>query len=152
MWVWSLDWEDPLEEEMAIHSSILAWEIPMDRGAWWATVYGVAKSWIWLSDYTYGKTQTNFGANLILRGEHCLYFSWEPMWDSQLKEQEEDSGAPNPTLLSDPWGNQIPKRGAAMWPIKCKGFWILSHDTHSFWTSGLFFVLLLLSCPLTHAS
>ena len=27
-WVRSLDWEDPLEEEMATHSSILAWEIP----------------------------------------------------------------------------------------------------------------------------
>ena len=26
--VWSLDWEDPLEEEMATHSSIFAWEIP----------------------------------------------------------------------------------------------------------------------------
>ena len=28
MWVWSLGWEDPLEEEMAIHSSILVWKIP----------------------------------------------------------------------------------------------------------------------------
>ena len=28
MWVWSLDQEDPLEKEMATHSSILAWEIP----------------------------------------------------------------------------------------------------------------------------
>ena len=28
---------------MATHSSILAWRIPMDRGAWWATVHGVAK-------------------------------------------------------------------------------------------------------------
>ena len=28
MWVPALDWEDPLEEEMATHSSILAWEIP----------------------------------------------------------------------------------------------------------------------------
>ena len=27
-WVWSLGWEDPLEEEMATHSSILAWKIP----------------------------------------------------------------------------------------------------------------------------
>ena len=27
-WVWSLDWEDPLEEEMATHSSIIAWKIP----------------------------------------------------------------------------------------------------------------------------
>ena len=28
MWVWSLGWEDPLEKEMATHSSILAWETP----------------------------------------------------------------------------------------------------------------------------
>ena len=28
MWIWSLGWEDPLEKEMATHSSILAWEIP----------------------------------------------------------------------------------------------------------------------------
>ena len=35
-WVRSLDWEDPLEEGMATHSSILAWRIPMDREAWWA--------------------------------------------------------------------------------------------------------------------
>ena len=27
-WVWSLDWEDPLDEEMATHSNIFAWEIP----------------------------------------------------------------------------------------------------------------------------
>ena len=38
--VQSLDWEDPLEEGMATHSSILAWRIP-----WWAIVHGVAKSW-----------------------------------------------------------------------------------------------------------
>ena len=48
-WLTSLDWEDPLEEGMATHSSILAWRIPMDRGAWRATVHGVAKSWTWLS-------------------------------------------------------------------------------------------------------
>ena len=36
-WVQSLDWEDPLEEGMATHSSILAWRILMDRGAWRAT-------------------------------------------------------------------------------------------------------------------
>ena len=43
-WVQSLGQEDPLEEGMAPHSSILAWGILMDRGAWWATVHGVAKS------------------------------------------------------------------------------------------------------------
>ena len=43
-WVLFLGWEDPLEESMATHSSILAWRIPMDRGAWKATVRGVTKS------------------------------------------------------------------------------------------------------------
>ena len=36
--------EDPTEEGMATHSSILAWRILMDRGAWQAIVHGVAKS------------------------------------------------------------------------------------------------------------
>ena len=49
-WVRSLGWEDPLKEGMTTHSGIPAWRIPMDRGAWWATVYGVTKSWILLSD------------------------------------------------------------------------------------------------------
>ena len=39
----SLGWEDPLEKEMTTHSSNLAWRIPMDKGAWRATVHGVAK-------------------------------------------------------------------------------------------------------------
>ena len=34
--------EDPLEEGMATHSSILAWRIPMERGAWWCPVHRVA--------------------------------------------------------------------------------------------------------------
>ena len=42
--VQSLGQEDPLEEGMATHSSILAWRIPMDRGPWWATVHRVAQS------------------------------------------------------------------------------------------------------------
>ena len=33
-WDRSLGLEDPLEDSMAAHSSILAWRIPMDRGAW----------------------------------------------------------------------------------------------------------------------
>jgi len=45
IWVRFLGWEDPLEEGMATHSSILAWRIPMDRGSCWSTVHGVAKSW-----------------------------------------------------------------------------------------------------------
>ena len=49
-WVQSLGQEDPLEEGMAIHSSILAWRIAMGRGAWQATVLGVLKSQTQLSD------------------------------------------------------------------------------------------------------
>ena len=48
MWVRSLGWEDPLEEGMATHSSILGLENPMDRGAWWAAVHGVTKNRTWL--------------------------------------------------------------------------------------------------------
>ena len=46
----SLCWEDPLEKEMATHSSILGMENPMDRGACWAAVRGVMKSQTQLSD------------------------------------------------------------------------------------------------------
>ena len=41
IWIRSLGWDDPLEEGMAVHSSIFAWRIHMDRGA----VHGVANSW-----------------------------------------------------------------------------------------------------------
>ena len=44
-WVPSLVREDPLEDSMVTHSNILAWRIPMDRAAWWATVHRVTKSW-----------------------------------------------------------------------------------------------------------
>ena len=46
----SLGREDHLEKGMATHSSILAWRIPMDRGAWQPTVHGVTKSWTQLSN------------------------------------------------------------------------------------------------------
>ena len=42
-----------LEKDMATHSSILAWRIPMDKGVWRATVHGVAKSQTRLSDLTF---------------------------------------------------------------------------------------------------
>ena len=43
-WVWSLGWEDSLEERMATHSIILAWRILKDRGAQQAAVQGVTES------------------------------------------------------------------------------------------------------------
>ena len=49
-WVRPLGWEDPLEEGMATHSSIVAWRIPTDREAWQAAGHSIAKSRTWLSD------------------------------------------------------------------------------------------------------
>ena len=43
-WAQFLGWEGPLEEGMATHSGILAWRIPMARGAWQAAVHRVTKS------------------------------------------------------------------------------------------------------------
>ena len=57
-WVRSLGWEDPLEEGMATHSSILAWRIPMDRGAWRATVHGMQSS---------DPTQHSTGTSLVVQ-------------------------------------------------------------------------------------
>ena len=45
-WVQSLDWDDPLEKEMATHSGVLAWRIP------WAVVHGVANRHDWTSHTT----------------------------------------------------------------------------------------------------
>ena len=55
MWetrVRALGWEDPLEKEMTIHSSTIAWKIPWTEEPG-RLVYGVAKSWTRLSDFTY---------------------------------------------------------------------------------------------------
>ena len=52
-WVWSLDWDDPMEEGMATHSSILAWRFSMNRRNWQATVYEATKSWHnWANKHT----------------------------------------------------------------------------------------------------
>ena len=58
--VWSLGQEDPLEEGMATHSSILAWRIPMDRGVWQATVDRVTKSQRWLKQLTCTHAESGF--------------------------------------------------------------------------------------------
>ena len=77
----------PLEEEMATRSSILAWRIK-DRGAWWATVHGVAKSWTQLSDYTHmqpdGRAQI---LSICLEG-HVLP-TVESKWNLELSRNED---------------------------------------------------------------
>ena len=53
MWVRSLGQEDPLEEENGDPLQYSCLENPMDRGAWWAAVHGVANSRTRLSDFLF---------------------------------------------------------------------------------------------------
>ena len=48
-----------VEKEMATHSSILAWDNPMDWGAWWAVIQGVANSWTHLSSLSLSLSHTH---------------------------------------------------------------------------------------------
>ena len=70
MQVQFLDQENPLEESMATHSSILAWKIPWTKGAWWAIVHRVTKSQTrlkGLSMHTWGeRNQANELINLAI--------------------------------------------------------------------------------------
>ena len=62
----SLGQEDPLEKEMATHSSILAWRIPWtDREAWWATGHEVTES-----DTTEGLSHTSVDL------QYCYTAKW----------------------------------------------------------------------------
>ena len=62
-------------KEMATHSSTLAWKKRMDGGAWQATVHGVAKSWTWLSDFTF--IEKYYLLNVI-------YYLWFLEWCSKI--------------------------------------------------------------------
>ena len=63
-WVWSLGQEDPLEKEMATHSSTLAWKIL------WVTIHGVAKSQTRLSHFTFhfqSLTESNLSRLFLIK-------------------------------------------------------------------------------------
>ena len=71
IWVWTLGWEDLLEQEMATHSSILAREIPGQRSLVWATVHGITKNWTRLT-YTY----------LLIQSLICAHGRFATPWTS----------------------------------------------------------------------
>ena len=64
--VWALGREDPLEKEMAIYSSVLAWEIPWTEWLWWPTDHGLTKCWKWLSDWAHTHGNISKVSNLFL--------------------------------------------------------------------------------------
>ena len=89
-WVWSLGWDDPLEKEMATHSSILAWRIPWTDescglqsmgskrvGHDWVTkhspIVSVPSSWLHLNKYLVPKAPP---PNTILMGTRASTYEW----------------------------------------------------------------------------
>ena len=71
-WVWSLGQEDPLEEGITTHSSILAWRIPWTEEPGRLAVHGVAKSWTRLSDWAQRYTEPSFW-RLERRKDSCVW-------------------------------------------------------------------------------
>ena len=71
--VQSLGREDPLEKEIATHSNILAWRIPVDTGVWQITVHGVAES---------DTTATKHNTYMEIGEEKYWCLGWEPeVWN-----------------------------------------------------------------------
>ena len=79
--VWTLGWEDPLEEGTATHFSILVGE-SQDRGAWQATFHRVAKSRTWLKWlHMHACTSTQWLRVSFLFLLICLQ-TWSPLFSS----------------------------------------------------------------------
>ena len=71
-WVWSLGQEDPLEEEMATHSSILAWRIPWTEEPGGLQFMGLLKSHTWFSNNTHTHPTSSLSIHL-LRDTGCFH-------------------------------------------------------------------------------
>ena len=65
------------EKAMAPHSSTLAWKNPMDEGAWWAAVHGVAKSQTRWSDFPF---TFHFHALEKEMATHFSVLAWRIPW------------------------------------------------------------------------
>ena len=84
-WVQSLGWEGPLEEGMAIHSSILSWRILTDYSLPGSSIHGVTKSWTWLSHYTHSYTHNQGNALQKLLVEFCHSVMSDSLWPHELQ-------------------------------------------------------------------
>ena len=119
MLVWSLGQEEPLEEGTATHSSILAWRIPMDRGAWWATDHGVSTSQIQLkrlSTHAWATPSHDTGLSTCMR-----YHIWTSQADCVEPKFPFLSFFPTPAPFAHPPGLQA---------------WLRSHSSSTSTTSA----------------
>ena len=76
-WVWSMDWEDPLEKGIFCPLQYSCLENSMDRGDWWAMVHGIAKSQTRLSDQhiLYSRVWGKIPCHLLLLKMSCIGYS-----------------------------------------------------------------------------
>ena len=100
-WVWYLGQVDPLKKGMATHSGILAWENPMDRGVWQATVHGVTKS------QTQRTILLSFPLCTVGEIIHCYnHYSWRRKWQSTPVLLPGKSHGQRSLVGYSPWGCQ----------------------------------------------
>ena len=95
--VWFLGWEDPLEEGMVTHSSIFAWRIPMDRGAWWTTVHGVTNSQAQLSDWAHSTLPKRLGDRSVQFSQWC-----PTLQPHELQHARSPCPSPTPGVYPNP--------------------------------------------------
>ena len=118
--------ESALEEEMAIHSSILPWKNPMDRAAWWATqsmgLQRVGHDWAHTCTHVYTENPLFSGATFI----------------NELARSSEELASASTSALAASLCALI------LWK------WLLSLDliNKSLLTSNIFFCSFLTSCSL----
>ena len=142
-WVWSLGWEDLLEEGMATHSSIPAWRIPMNRKAWQAIVHGVAKSQTRLGDQVQHSTKTMRGASLVaqmLKNLPAMQETWIQSlgWEDPLEKGMHTHSSI--LIWTIPWTEE-PGRLQFMGSLRAGPDWVTKTFTflgmiiHSLWTN-----------------
>ena len=96
-WVWSLGRVDPLEEGMAMHSSIFAWRIPKIKGAWWAKSMGLQRvrhDWATKQlavDVIEKRSQESDKVSFLIRTKEHLDESERGEWKSWLAAQHSEN-------------------------------------------------------------
>ena len=142
--VQSLDQEDPLEKEMATHSSYSCLENSLDGGAWSAIVHGVTKSWTWLS---------NFSLFLFFLKERHLDKTLRNWRDFNRERWRREEFSVNKTVRIKAWNWESSPWVHLLWNVEVHRSleleeslerWFLGSLWRTGWNSGEFFLCLLI--------
>ena len=126
--------ENPLEEEMAIHSSILVWKISWTEEQW-AIIDGVSKSRTWLNMHasTHGQTLRACGQRKVHPGLRSVRVTWVAACRVDLEQEENAVGSEWP-------GGEGMVTGAGDIKDSIPGPWVSSLG-HASLASSLFLLL-----------